>query len=66
MNDCCVVNNCIGDMSKRVDIEYCGSWGFGGPANELKKSIKAAYQGVEVNCRSASGKTGVIKVNLID
>jgi len=66
MNDCCVVNNYIGDMSKRVDIEYCGSWGYGGPANRLKKSIKEANPGVEVNCRSAQGKTGVIEVRFVD
>ncbi len=66
MSDCCVVNNYIGDMSKRVDIEYCGSWGYGGPANRLKKSIQEANPGVEVNCRSAQGKTGRIDVRFVD
>jgi len=26
-------------MVKSIDIEYCGGWGYGGPANRLKKSI---------------------------
>jgi selT/selW/selH-like putative selenoprotein len=53
-------------MSKRVDIEYCGSWGYGGPANRLKKSIQDANPGVEVNSRSAQGKTGKIAVRIVD
>lgn len=65
-DDSCVFDNYIGDMSKRVDIEYCGSWGYGGPANRLKKSIQEANPGVEVNCRSAQGKTGKIEVRFVD
>lgn len=50
-------------MSNKIDIEYCGSWGYGGPANRLKKSILENLPGVEVNCHSAMGKTGTIKVS---
>ena len=52
-------------MSNKIDIEYCGSWGYGGPANRLKKSITENLPGVEVNSHSAKGQTGTIKVSWI-
>lgn len=27
----------------KIDIEYCGACGYGGPANRLKKSILQAF-----------------------
>lgn len=52
-------------MSNKVDIEYCGSWGYGGPAQRVKKAIIEQLPGVEVNCHSANGKTGTIKVSWV-
>ncbi len=30
----------------KIYIEYCGGWGFGGPALRLKKSIMTAFPDV--------------------
>ena len=46
-----------------VDIEYCGAWGYGAPANKLKKAVAEAT-GKDVNCHSAGTKTGTIKVSV--
>ena len=53
-------------MSKVIDIEYCGSWGYGGPALRLKKALQEAFPDVEINNHSASSKTGKIEVAWID
>lgn len=50
-------------MSKVVDIEYCGAWGYGGPATRLKDFIIKNIEGVQVKCHSANGTTGVIQVS---
>jgi len=52
-------------MSTKIDIEYCGSWGYGGPASRVKKAINAAFPDIEINMHSANGKTGVIKVSWV-
>lgn len=52
-------------MSKVIDIEYCGSWGYGGPAMRLKKYLVEKFPGVEINNHSAKGTTGVIQVSWI-
>jgi selT/selW/selH-like putative selenoprotein len=52
-------------MSAKIDIEYCGAWGFGGPANRVKAAIKNAFPDVQIDCHSASGKTGVVKISWI-
>ena len=44
----------------KIYIEYCGGWGFGGPALRLKKAIVAALPGVEIDCESAEGTTSKI------
>ena len=51
-------------MPNKIDIEYCGAWGYGGPATNLKKKIEADL-GVEVNSHSANGVTGTIKVSWV-
>lgn len=53
-------------MVKTIDIEYCGAWGYGGPANRLKKSIAEAFPNVNINCHSAKGTTSKIEVAWID
>ena len=53
-------------MPKIIDIEYCGGWGYGGPALRLKKIIEAAFAGVEISCHSASTMTSKIEVAWID
>ena len=53
-------------MGKKIDIEYCGGWGYGGPAMRLKKAIQAAFPDVEIDCHSASGMTSKIEVSWID
>lgn len=52
-------------MSKRVDIEYCGSWGYGGAAMRAKKAVQEVYPDAEVSCHSAKGVTGTIKVSWV-
>ena len=52
-------------MSNRIDIEYCGSWGYGGTANKLKKTVQQNFPNVEVSCHSAYGVTGSIQVGWI-
>lgn len=32
----------------RIIIEYCGGWGYGGPANRLKKAIAQHIPGIEI------------------
>lgn len=53
-------------MPKVIDIEYCGGWGYGGPASRLKKSLEQAFPGVEINSHSAQGMTSLIEVSWID
>ena len=53
-------------MVKHIDIEYCGAWGYGGPATRLKKEVEAAFAGVQVSCHSAGKSTSVITVSWID
>ncbi len=50
----------------KVVIEYCGGWGFRGPANNLKQSIVQAYPNVEIESVSAGQKTSKIEVFWID
>ena len=49
-------------MSKVLDIEYCGGWGYGGSAMRLKQALAERFPGVEVNCHSASSRTRKIEV----
>ena len=53
-------------MPKIIDIEYCGGWGYGGPALRLKKKILESYPDIEINCHSASTMTSKIEVAWID
>lgn len=53
-------------MVKVIDIEYCGGWGFGGPAQRLQKALKQAYPDLEVNIHSANGRTSLIEVAILD
>ena len=46
-----------------IEIEYCGAWGYGGPATKLKDRL-AKDLGIPVNAHSASGTTGVIEVTV--
>jgi len=45
---------------QKIDIEYCGSWGYGGPSNRLKTAILAKIPDAEISCHSAANKTGKI------
>lgn len=47
-----------------IEIEYCGAWGYGGPATRLKDRL-AKDLGVSVSAHSASGVTGVIEVRWV-
>ena len=53
-------------MVKTIDIEYCGGWGYGGPAKRLSEAIKKSLPDVTINCHSASGMTSKIEVAWID
>ena len=46
-----------------IEIEYCGAWGYGGPATRLKDRLSKDL-GVPVSAHSASGTTSVIEVRV--
>lgn len=50
----------------KIYIEYCGGWGFGGPALRLKKALMAAFPNVEIDCQSADGWTNKVEVYWIE
>lgn len=50
----------------KIYIEYCGGWGYGGPALRLKKALLAAFPGVEIECESADETTSRIEVYWIE
>jgi selT/selW/selH-like putative selenoprotein len=49
-------------MAKILDIEYCGAWGYGPSATQLKKALAAVFPEVEINCHSAGSSTSKIEV----
>lgn len=49
-------------MVKVIDIEYCDSWGYGGPAARLKKAIQAAFPDSTIELHPADGPTSKIEV----
>jgi hypothetical protein len=53
-------------MTKKIEIEYCGAWGWGGIANNLKSALQKAFAGVEVDCHSAGQKTSLVQVAWIN
>lgn len=53
-------------MAKKIDIEYCGGWGWGGTATRLKKALQQAFAGVDIDCHSANGWTGKVVVSWVD
>lgn len=53
-------------MVKHIDIEYCGAWGYGGPATRLKKAIQATFPDVQISCHSAGKSTGTIQIAWIE
>ena len=53
-------------MPKVIDIEYCGGWGYGGPALRLKKSLQEAFPDIEINNHSAKDLTSKIEVAWIE
>lgn len=53
-------------MAKQIEIEYCGSWGYWTPSNELKAYLLEKYgEALEISCKSAPQKTGTIKVSWV-
>lgn len=52
-------------MVKSIDIQYCGSWGYGWTASRLKASIQSAFPEININCHSAQALTGKIKATYI-
>lgn len=46
----------------RIIIEYCGGWGYGGPANRLKKFIAEHIPNIEIENISAGKTTSKIEV----
>lgn len=53
-------------MAKKIEIEYCGGWGWGGTATRLKKAVQQAFAGVDIDCHSANGWTGKVVVSWVD
>lgn len=49
----------------KIDIEYCGACGYGGPAKRVRDSILKAFPNDKVNSHSANSKTGTIKVSWV-
>lgn len=52
-------------MSQKIDIEYCGAWGYGGPALRLKKYVQAHFPDKTIDCHSANGATSKIEVGWV-
>ena len=53
-------------MSKKIDIEYCGSWGYEGYGIRLKNYIINNYgEGLQVVAHYAQEVTGTIKVSWV-
>lgn len=50
----------------KIYIEYCGGWGFGGPALRLKKSLIQEFTNVDIECQSAYDVTSKIEVYWIE
>lgn len=53
-------------MSKKIDIEYCGSWGFKGPAARLKNILQQAFPNHPISTQPASAKTSRIEVKIVE
>lgn len=53
-------------MVKAIDIEYCGSWGYGGAADRLKKELHKVFPDVEIICHAFHGKSQKIEVSWIE
>ena len=49
-------------MSKKIEIEYCEQSGLGGPALDLRKSIRSAFPGVEVEPKAVNSGSNRIEV----
>ena len=44
----------------KITIEYCGGWGYKGPANKLKGALAVQFPNVEIDCFSAGSRTSKI------
>lgn len=54
-------------MPKQIDIEYCGSWGYGGAAKRLKEAIEKGYgDKLDIKVHPANDVTSTIKVSWIN
>lgn len=57
--------NCINRMSKKIEIIYCGGWGYGGAALRLKQTLAGVFKGVPIECYSAKKMTRKVEVSWI-
>lgn len=53
-------------MVRTIDIEYCGGWGYGGPANRVKAAIASAFPDAQISCHSAGSMTRLIEVAWVE
>lgn len=53
-------------MNKKIEVEYCGSWGFRGPASRLKNILQQAFPGSNVGLIEAASSTSRIDVKVVD
>lgn len=51
-------------MSKKIDIEYCGSWGFKSAAGRLKNILQQAFPDKKVDLIVAPSVTKRIDVKI--
>lgn len=42
-------------MGKQINITYCGGWGYGGAAFNLKRSIESAWPDAEITTKPDYG-----------
>lgn len=49
-------------MSRFIDIEYCGSWGYGPLAMHLKRFLERCYPKEKIYCHASQFKTLLVVV----
>lgn len=52
--------------NKNINIEYCGSWGFRGPAGRLKNLLQQAFPQSKVSIQEAPTITSKIEVKVVE
>lgn len=51
-------------MSGKIEIEYCGGWGYAPSARRLQEVLKQAFPDAKIQTRAASDRTSRIDVTV--